>query len=501
LGRGIKFSKMPLVSLAGTASSQSDGIPRPQSLIVERGILRPMHRVDSAASREQLSVAARLERLEVGRFHRRFITLVSLGGWFDLYDLFMVAYLGAALQQSRFLTLHQFSLLVAAGFLGMFLGTVFFGLASDHIGRRSAFVVMLLIYSAFTLAGALAPNAEWLIIFRFLAGVGIGAEIVVIDTYVTELVPSGVRGRFVAITQVVGFTSVPAVAVLSRLLIPTHSLLDGWRWVMVAGSAGGMLAWYFRLQLPESPRWLASRGRSREAENILAMLEAESGVRTQGSATAEELSSQAPVARLPVLAAFAELWRPPYGKRTAMLIVFQALQTIGFYGFANWAPTFLLKRGMPLLSSLDYTLLIALVAPLGPLVAAFTSDRLERKWTIAVTALLIGLFGLGFAFCKEPALIVLSGALVTLSNNCFSANFHAYQSELFPTRIRATGVGFTYSWSRLSAALSSLLIGALLVYGVPAVFTLLAAAMVTVALVIFLFGPRSNGLLLEELSA
>lgn len=455
---------------------------------------------EPAPSRQQLSVAKRLERLKIGRFHRRFVALVSLGGWFDLYDLFMVAYLGAALQESHFLTLHQFSVLVAAGFLGMFLGTVFFGVASDRLGRRSAFVVMLLIYSAFTLAGGLAPNAEWLILTRFLAGVGIGAEIVVIDTYVTELVPSGVRGRFVAITQVVGFTSVPAVALLSRVLIPTHFLIDGWRWVMVIGSAGGLLAWYFRLRLPESPRWLAERGRSEEAERVLAELQSESGVQEGEPAAEERIADTLGLAHLSVWRAFSELWRPPYGKRTAMLVVFQALQTIGFYGFSNWAPTFLLKRGMTLLSSLDYTLLIALVAPLGPLVAAFTSDRLERKWTIAAMALLIGLFGLGFAFWRQPALIVLSGALLTLCNNCFSANFHAYQSELYPTRIRATGVGFTYSWSRLSAALTSLLIGALLVYGVSAVFALLAAAMVLVAVVIAALGPRSNGVLLEELS-
>ncbi|HEU5334659.1 MAG TPA: MFS transporter, partial [Terriglobales bacterium] len=208
-----------------------------------------------------------------------------------------------------------------------------------------------------------------------------------------------------------------------------------------------------------------------------------------------------PHRKAPLLTAFAELWRPPYLKRTLMLILFQTLQTIGFYGFANWAPTFLLHRGLSLLSSLDYTMLIALVAPIGPLVAAFTSDRLERKSTIAVTALLIGVFGIGFALWRQPALIILSGALLTLCNNCFSANFHAYQSELFPTRIRATGVGFTYSWSRLSAAFTSLLIGALLVYGVAVVFVLLAAAMATVAIVVLTLGPRSNGLPLEELSA
>ena len=459
-----------------------------------------MHRADPAARREQQSIGARLERLQVGRFHRRFLTLVSLGGWFDLYDLFMVAYLGAALQEQHFLTLHQFSVLVASGFLGMFVGTVLFGVASDRVGRRSAFVVMLLLYSGFTLAGALAPSARWLILWRFLAGVGIGAEIVVIDTYVTELAPSGARGRFVAITQVVGFTSVPAAAILSRVLIPTHFLLDGWRWVMVIGSAGGVLAWYFRLRLPESPRWLAEHGREEEAEKIVAALEEESGMQGASPARSGEAVAAAPAKRLSLGTAFAELWRPPYGKRTAMLIIFQALQTIGFYGFSNWAPTYLLKRGMPLLSSLDYTMLMALVAPLGPLAATYISDRWERKWTIAAMAVLIGLFGLGFAFWREPALIVLSGALVTLCNNCFSAHFHAYQSELFATRIRATGVGFTYSWSRLSAVFTSLLIGWLLVYGVPAVFALLAAAMAVVALVIMALGPRSNGLLLEDLS-
>lgn len=454
---------------------------------------------ESPVSQGQLSVAERLERLPIGRFHRRFIVLVSLGGWFDLYDLFMVAYLGAALESAHFFSLQQFSLFVASGFLGMFVGTVVFGMASDRVGRRSAFVIMLLIYSGFTLAGALAHSAEWLIATRFLAGVGIGAEIVVIDTYVTELVPSGVRGRFVAITQVIGFTSVPVVAALSRVLVPTHFLIAGWRWVMVIGSAGGLLAWYFRLRLPESPRWLADRGRHKEAEAIVAKLEAESGMQSErrpGTAP-----PAVPPRKAPLLADFTELFRPPYGKRTLMLIIFQTLQTFGFYGFANWAPTFLLHRGVPLLASLDYTMLIALVAPIGPLVATFTSDRWERKSTIAATAPLIGVFGIGFALWRQPALIILSGALLTLCNNCFSANFHAYQSELFPTRIRATGVGFTYSWSRLSAAFTSLLIGALLVYGVAVVFALLAAAMATVAIVVLALGPRSNGLPLEELSA
>jgi MFS transporter, putative metabolite:H+ symporter len=451
------------------------------------------------------TIAERIERLPLGRFHRRFIALVSLGNFFDLYDIFIVAYIGAALQQSGFLTLRQFTFFVAAGFLGMFVGTVVFGMGSDRLGRRSAFILLLLIYSVFTFADAFAPTASWLIALRFFAGVGIGAEIVVIDTYVTEVVPGRARGKYVAITQVAGFCAVPVAAVLSRLLVPTHFLMSGWRWVMVIGASGALLTWWFRRRLPESPRWLESRGRVAEADAIMSGLEKESFSSTGRSGewlvtSGEQKITNGKTETQAERASFWELWKRPYLSRTVMLVIFQALQTIGFYGFANWAPTFLWKRGISLLHSLEYTLLIALVSPLGPLLAAFTSDRMERKWTIVVLALLVAGLGLGFGNSIAPAAVVGFGALLTLANYWFSAAFHAYQAELFPTRLRATGVGFTYSWSRLSAAFTSILIGAVLVHGVPAVFAVLAVAMILVALLVGVMGPRTNGLVLEEIA-
>lgn len=481
------------------------------------------------------TIAERIERLPLGRFHRRFIALVSLGNFFDLYDIFIVAYIGAALQQSGFLSLRQFAFFVAAGFLGMFVGTVVFGMGSDRMGRRSAFILLLLIYSVFTFADAFAISAAWLIGLRFFAGIGIGAEIVVVDTYVTEVVPSYARGRYVAITQVVGFCAVPVAAVLSRLLVPTHFWMSGWRWVMVIGASGALLTWWFRRRLPESPRWLESRGRVAEADAVIAGLERESfsstgrsgewrvtsgeakegkEVYTEDTEGAEETEQEKSRSLAPLgitnieagraeraeRASFWELWRRPYLSRTLMLVIFQALQTIGFYGFANWAPTFLLKRGVSLLHSLEYTMLIAVVSPVGPLLAAWTSDRFERKWTIVVLALLVAALGLGFGNSIAPAAVVGFGALLTLANYWFSAAFHAYQAEMFPTRLRGTGVGFTYSWSRLSAAFSSILIGAVLVHGVPAVFAMLAVAMGMVAIVVGLMGPRTNGLVLEEIA-
>ncbi|HEX4644289.1 MAG TPA: MFS transporter, partial [Verrucomicrobiae bacterium] len=309
-------------------------------------------------------------------------------------------------------------------------------------------------------------------------------------------------------------------AMLSRLLVPTHFLMSGWRWVMVIGASGALLTWWFRRRLPESPRWLESRGRVAEADAIVAGLEAESfstgrlgkekeGKRiyaenTESAEKKEKSGSLAPLgmtnSKIVKKGSFWDLWKRPYLSRTVMLVIFQALQTIGFYGFANWAPTFLLKRGVSLLHSLEYTLLIALVSPVGPILAALTSDRFERKWTIVILALLAAGLGLGFGNSVAPAAVVAFGALLTLANYWFSAAFHAYQAEMFPTRLRATGVGFTYSWSRLSAAFTSILIGAVLVHGVPAVFAVLAVAMGLVAVVIGILGPRTNGLILEEIS-
>lgn len=450
------------------------------------------------------SIAARLERLPATRSMWWRVILLSLGGFFEFYDMFMSAYVGPGLVRAGILTPTTPGLFgteglagfVAAFFAGLFIGTALFGFVADRFGRRVIFTGSLLWYTVAATVMAFQTDAFGLDLWRFIAGIGIGVELVTIDTYIAELVPRHIRGRAFAFNQVVQFSAVPTVAFLAWLLVPvTIAGLDGWRWVVLAGSTGAIVVWFIRLAVPESPRWLAHHGRLEEADRIVSAFEAQAV--HDGAVLTEPV--HAPVE--PQKGSFAEIWRSPYLTRTVMLIVFNLFQTVGFYGFNNWVPTFLVSQGISVTKSLGYTFFIAIAAPFGPLLGALFTDKIERKWQIAGAAACVAVFGLAFASMREVAPLILFGALVTLSNNIMSFAFHAYQPELYPTRIRALAVGFVYSWSRLSTVFSAFVIAFFLrELGVIGVFTLIAASMGVVVLAIGLFGPKVKDLTLEEIS-
>jgi putative MFS transporter len=462
------------------------------------------------------AIRGRLERLPATRYIWWLVLLLSLGGWFEYYDLFFTAYVGPGLVRSGLFTstsaaffgFNGLASFVAATFAGLLIGTLLFSFAADRYGRRLIFTTSLLWYTAATIVMAFQHTAQGIVMWRVIAGVGIGVELVTIDTYITELMPRQLRGRAIAISQIVGFTALPAVALLSWWSVPHQPLgLQGWRWVVLAGSLGAIFVWFIRRGLPESPRWLMAHGKFDEAERVTAAMEArvqQDLEREAASETHKPREARAfAVATRPVETRgnLLELARKPYRKRTLMLMVFNFFQTIGYYGFASWVPTLLIATGITTTSSLQYSFLIALSAPLGPLLAYRVADRIERKWQIVFTAACIAIFGVLFARQRDPVWLITCGVLLTCANNCMSIAFHAYQAELFPTRIRAQAVGFVYSWSRLSAIFTSFLIAFFLRhYGTRGVFAFIAAAMAIVILAIGIFGPRTRGLALEDIS-
>jgi putative MFS transporter len=451
-------------------------------------------------------ITARIDRLPACWTVWRLVVLLSLGAFFEMYDLFQTAYVSPGLISSgifRVGTKGLFGLtdqatFAAATFGGLFVGTILFGSVADKFGRRTIFTYSMLWYTVANVAMGLQHTNMGVDLWRFTSGLGIGVELVTIDAYISEFAPRHIRGRAFALNQSVQFVAIPGVALASYILVPRSPLgVTGWRWVVFLGALGAIVVWFIRRGIPESPRWLAQQGRLEEAGEAISQIEARVQVEIGRPLSAPVVGP----AEIPGAGKFSEIWAPPYGGRTLMLVVFNFFQTIAFYGFGNWVPAIMASKGANITSSLQYSAIIAVIYPIAPLSFMLFADRIERKWQIVAAAIGTASFGLLFARQSDTSWLIALGMMITLSNNLLSYSFHAYQAELFPTRIRARAIGFVYSWSRLSTMFTSFMIAFFLEnFGTKGVFAFIAASMLMVILSVGVFGPRTNNLALEEIS-
>lgn len=459
---------------------------------------------DDHISANRRTLAGRIDALPSSAGLWRFITLLALGGFFELYDLFETGYISSGLVAAG--VFHTGSAGVfgvadqaafaSATFLGLFVGASLLAPYADRFGRRLTFMCALAWYGAFSLLMAFQQSAEMIILFRFLVGIGLGVELVTIDTYLSEWVPAHLRSRAFAFSFFIQFLSVPAVALMSWWLVPQTILsLEGWRWVVIAGAVCSLVIWLIRKNLPESARWLAQQGRHQEAHQVLSAMEKRCGI-----APGEDFSSSDAAAQLPKKGRFSEIWAPAYRKRTLMLVVMNFFQAIGFFGFGNWLPALLSGKGATVTHSLLYAFFITLAYPLGSLICSRYADKLENKWQIVFSSLMTVVFGTLFAFMTNPVLMIICGFLITYSNAWLTFSYHAYQTEIFPTHIRARAVGFCYSFSRLSTVFSSILIGIILQYaGSQGVIAFIVLSMLMVMLSVGIYGPKTRGMDLENI--
>jgi MFS transporter, putative metabolite:H+ symporter len=451
-------------------------------------------------------ITARLDRLPMTRHMWVLVLLISLGGWFDTYSIFLTGTIAPGLFADKIFTpttvaffgFTGLASFIAALFTGLFIGTMFLTRFADRFGRRTVFTYSLIWYSACATVMAFQSTPETVNLWRLLAGIGIGIELVTVDTYISELVPKRERGRTFAIQQAIGFVAVPVVTLLAWIFVPIAPLgLSGWRWVVLFDAAGAILVWWARFGLPESPRWLAQQGRLAEAETVMHAIE----TKVAAESNAPLPRPGPPAVEDPRPGQLIEAFGPRYRKRTIMLSVANFFQTIGFYGFANWVPTLLIAKGIHVSQTLQYTFIIAFAYPLFPLLSARFADKIERKWQVCLSCAGIALFGILFSTQSEALPLIIIGAFQTMMNSWLSFSAHNYQSELFPTRMRASAVGFVYSWSRLSAIFTGFVIAWLLgQFGVMAVFLFVAGAMGMVVISVGFFGPSTNNLALEEIS-
>ena len=425
----------------------------------------------------------------------RITFVIGLGLFFDLYDVFLAGVLSTVLTRSFSFSQATLPVVLGSSFLGMFFGAILMGMAADRFGRRPAFLLNLGIYSLFTLAGAFSPNAMTLVATRFIAGIGIGAQMPLSDAYLSELLPARLRGKLISLAYTIGFCGIPAIGFGARVLVPMHWLnVEGWRWLFVAGGLGGVVIWALQHTVIESPRWLAMMGRIEEARVVTA------GLLDLTPAQASELTTagkRADVERTSFLALFSKGNRA----RTLMLYVFQIFQTVGYYGFGTMVPLVLAHKGFSVLSSLTYITIAFLGYPLGSALSLVVVEWFDRRVLIILSAVAMAVFGLALGFSMSPMLIGTFGILYTLVSNIFSNAFHVLQGEIFPTAIRGRAAGSAYGLSRLSSALMPfVLLPVLNRLGAGAMFAVVAVAMAVVMVDIGLFAPHTTGRTLEQIA-
>ena len=457
---------------------------------------RPFHQQD---------LAARIDALPASAGLWKFIILLSLGGFFELYDLFQTGYISGGLVADGIFHLGARGVFgvadqaafASATFLGLFIGASLLSPWADRIGRRATFMTALLWYGLFSLLMAFQHQAEWVIFLRFMVGIGLGVELVTIDTYLTEWVPAHLRTRAFAFAFFIQFLSVPAVALMSWWLVPqTIFGLSGWRYVVIIGALASLIIWVVRKGLPESPRWLLQQRRFQETRQVMVEMEQRCGLSQHPDFPARSGAETLP----PVRGRFKDIWSARYRGRTMMLVVMNFFQAIGFFGFGNWLPALLSGKGASVTHSLLYAFFITLAYPLGALICSRYADRMENKWQIVLSCLTTVVFGTLFAVQTNPVWLVLCGFFITWSNAWLTYSYHSYQSEVFPTHIRARAVGFCYSFSRLSTVFSSIIIGLILQYsGASSAIAFIVVSMLIVMLTIGIFGPKTRGVDLEDI--
>jgi MFS transporter, putative metabolite:H+ symporter len=459
-----------------------------------------------AAGGRGAEVEARMDRIPASPYLWKLIALLSLGGFFEFYELFMTAFVSPGLIQDGIFHagpngvfhLPDQAAFASVTFFGLFLGTITLGRIADRWGRRAAFRGFALCYAVATIVMAVQNTAVAIDAVRLIDAIAIGAQLITLDTYASEIVPRDLRGRVFALSFAIIQTAVPILALLGWLLVPRAPWhIQGWRWVMLIGGAGSLVVWILCRFLPESPRWLARHGHLGDAECVTSVFERHAEVHLGHPLPAPKASALQYVDK----ASFAEILRPPYRSRTIMLAVFHFFQAIAFYGFGNWLPALVSAQNHNASRSARVSFLITLAFPIGPLLWSTIAEKFERKWQIVGAAVGTATFGMLFATHTAPLGLVVLGILITLMNSLLGYCSHAYQAELFPTRIRTRAVGFVYSWGRLSTAFTSLIVGFLFQrLGTAGVFIFIALAMFVVVVSVGVFGPRTRGLTLEQIS-
>lgn len=428
----------------------------------------------------------RLDQLPVTRRHARLLGVTGIGWALDAMDIGLISFVMAALIAHWHISSGQASLLASLGFLGMALGATFGGKLSDKYGRRHIFAITLLVYGVATGLSALALTFTTLLVLRFIVGLGLGAELPVASTYISEFSPRRVRGRMVVILEAFWALGWIAAALIGTFVVGSSE--NGWRLALAFGCIPAAYAAVVRLGLPESVRYLVSRGRREEAQQVVESFERSRPLRAS-SETTQAIIEETPD---PGAQAATSIWSPALKRRTGALWVIWFCVNLAYYGAFIWIPSLLVAAGFDLVKSFTFTLIMTLAQLPGYAVSAWLIEAWGRRATLATFLAGSAVSAVAYGLATEPWMIITAGCFLSFFNLGAWGALYAVGPELYPVQLRGAGTGAAAGFGRLASIAAPLIVPVLVgLVGVTGLFAVFAAAFCTAA-VAALFLPETK---------
>lgn len=437
-------------------------------------------------------VLERLEALPLGRFHYKLLLVTGLGWLFDSMDTGLIAFILPVLAKEWGLAPGQMGLIGSIGLIGMALGAVVSGTIADRIGRKMVFTITVLLYSIASAFCALSWNYQSLLVFRFLVGFGLGGELPVAATLVSEYAPSRVRGRFIVLLESFWGLGWIAAACIAYFFIPLY----GWRMAFLIGALPALYVCLIRMHMPESVRYLLAHGRVGEARQIVVSLERQLHVPVAPFVSEKET--------VPVVAkaSFRELWKKPFASRTIMLWLVWFGINFSYYGIFMWLPSLVFQQGFTVVKTFEYVLIMTLAQLPGYYCAAWLVDKIGRKYTLSAFLLFSGVASYFFGHASTAAALMMWGSVMSFFNLGAWGVLYTYTPEQYPTAIRALGSGWAAGFGRFGGMAAPMMVGALLArsFGFASVFYMFALVFAAVAVIVMSLGVESKQKDLESIS-
>ncbi|QFG69359.1 MFS transporter [Ornithinimicrobium pratense] len=437
---------------------------------------------DASAADPRPTRPERMGGLPYTRKHTR-VLLGSGTGWaLDAMDVGLISFVGLAIATQWDLTRTEQSWLLTIGFVGMALGATVGGLLADRYGRRTVFAATLVIYGLATGASALVTGLAVLLLLRFVVGLGLGAELPVASTLVSELSPTRIRGRLVVVLESFWALGWILAALIGYFVVPLSD--NGWRWAFALGMVPALYAAVIRWGLPESPLFLERRGRVEQAEAVVRSFEESAGVASPQSPPLPPTPPRTP----------GVLWSSAYRVRTTGIWLVWFCVNFSYYGAFIWLPTLLYDQGFDLVRSFGYTLVITLAQLPGYAVAAVLVEVWGRRATLATFLLGSALAAVAFGLSGEVWQIIAAGCAMSFFNLGAWGALYAITPEIYPTSVRGAGAGAAAGFGRIASIIAPLSVPVILAaWGSTALFALFGATFVVGAVAAYLLLPERAG--------